>query len=405
MTRTHIRPVRSDEDHAWALSRIGELMDAEPGTQEMDELEVLAQLVEIYEAKRWPISLPSPVAAIKFRMEQSGLTRRDLQPFIGSSGKVSEVLSGKLPLTLKMIRSLHLHLGIPADLLLGKPEGRLDGDGLAENAVKYPFKEMEELGWFAEFGPTKGRSEEAILWLSARAGVDAGQLTAFCPRNDGGRLNSKIDPFALQAWRLQALIQAKEMPVYGTYDPAQADAALLRQVAMLSVLPEGPKRAQELLAHLGIRLIILPRLKRTYLDGAALLMPDGSPLVALTLRHDRLDRFWHDLLHELAHVKNDLMGSSDLFCDDFSIPPADSEIEQRADREAAEALVPPGILPMEREALESLSLQELQAIARKARVHPVVVAGLIRHKTGNWRKFSRLAEGHGVRSSFFSQAA
>jgi HTH-type transcriptional regulator/antitoxin HigA len=94
-------------------------MDAAPGSWQMDELEVLAQLVETYEDKRWPMSLPSPAAAIKFRMEQSGLSQRDLEPYIGSSDEVTGVLSGKLPLTLKMIRALHKHLCIPFESLVG----------------------------------------------------------------------------------------------------------------------------------------------------------------------------------------------------------------------------------------------------------------------------------------------
>lgn len=125
MIETSIRPIRNEEDYADALKRIKGLMHALPGTPEIDELEVLAQLVETYEDKRWPMNLPSPAGAIKFRMEQAGLTERDIEPYIGTSGDVSRVLSGKQPLTLKMIRALHKHLGIPSDVLLG------DADALA----------------------------------------------------------------------------------------------------------------------------------------------------------------------------------------------------------------------------------------------------------------------------------
>lgn len=92
-----ITPIRNDADHKAALARINVLMDAEAGTDEVDELAVLAELVEAYEAKRFPITLPTPVEAIRFRMEQAGLEPRDLEPYIGSRGKVSEVLSGKQP--------------------------------------------------------------------------------------------------------------------------------------------------------------------------------------------------------------------------------------------------------------------------------------------------------------------
>ena len=116
--RWAVKPIRTERDYKAALARIDELMDAVPGTPECDELDVLADLVVAYEHKHFPIDLPDPIAAIKFRMEQQGLSRKDLEPFIGSRSKVSEVLSGKRPLSLTMIRALHANLGIPAEVLL-----------------------------------------------------------------------------------------------------------------------------------------------------------------------------------------------------------------------------------------------------------------------------------------------
>ena len=401
MNKTHIRPIRNDEDHSWALSRIEELMDAKPGSPAMDELEVLSQLVELYEDQRWPIGMPTAIAAIKYRMDQGGLTRRDLEPYIGSSGKVSEVLSGKQPLTLKMIRALHRHLGIPAEVLLGSPDGLLDEDGLAEDAEKYPLREMAAKGWFQAFGDVKGRSEEAIRWLSGKASMAPGRFAAYCRKNDEARQNAKMDTYAFQAWCLQVLAQAAATPLRNRYEPGSINDEVLRQVATLSVLPEGPKRAQEFLAQLGIRLVIVDHLKRTYLDGADMLMPDGSPVIALTLRYDRLDSFWHNLLHELVHVKNDLQGECEIVYDDFSIPSAGSEIERRADAEAAEALVPSGVLPNTVEALENLDVADLLVYSRRARVHPSIIAGRVRHDTGNWRKFARVVAQEEVKSYFF----
>ncbi|CAN1563009.1 hypothetical protein MCEMSE15_02769 [Fimbriimonadaceae bacterium] len=400
MNRTQIRPIRNDEDHAWALGCIEALMDAEPGTAQMDELEVLAQLVEIYENERWPIGMPTAIGAIKFRMDQSGLTRRDLEPYIGSSGKVSEVLSGKQPLTLKMIRALHRHLAIPAEVLLGNPNSQLENDGFAENSDRYPVKEMAEKGWFDGFGEVNGRSEEAMRWLAQRAEMGPGRTAIYCRKNDEARQNAKMDQYAFQAWCLQVLARASAVTLRNRYEDGSINDEVLRQVATLSVLPEGPLRAQELLAELGIRLVIVEHLKKTYLDGAAMLMADGSPVIALTLRYDRIDSFWHSLLHELVHVKNDLKGECDIVYDDFSIPSGGSEIERRADAEAADALVPPGILPKEVAELESLNVGDLFGYARRARVHPAIVAGRVRHDTGNWRKFARLVAQDRVKSYF-----
>lgn len=116
----NIRPVRTAADHAAALSRIDQLMDVEPGTPAADELDVLATLVEAYEDRHFPIADPEPLAAIHFRMEQLGLTRKDLEPVLGSRGRVSEVLNGRRALSLQMIRRLHRELGIPLESLVSE---------------------------------------------------------------------------------------------------------------------------------------------------------------------------------------------------------------------------------------------------------------------------------------------
>lgn len=110
--------IKTEGDHEAALARVDELMDARLGTPEGDELELLVTLVELYEEGTFPIDPPTPVDAIRFRMEQAGLLPRDLVPFIGSRSKVSEVLGGKRRLSLRMIRSLHEGMGIPAEVLL-----------------------------------------------------------------------------------------------------------------------------------------------------------------------------------------------------------------------------------------------------------------------------------------------
>ena len=114
----NIKPIKCAADHEAALARIAELMDAEAGTAEGDELDVLATLVEAYEEKHFPVDAPDPIAAIKFRMEQQGLRQADIVRFIGSRPRVSEILSGSRSLTLPMIRRLHKGLKIPLEALI-----------------------------------------------------------------------------------------------------------------------------------------------------------------------------------------------------------------------------------------------------------------------------------------------
>ena len=114
----NVKPIRSESDYDDALAEVAELMDARPGTRKGDRLDVLVTLVEAYEERHWRIDPPDPIDAIKFRMEQRGLTRRDLEDVLGSRSRVSEILNRRRPLTLEMIRRLHRELGIPADSLI-----------------------------------------------------------------------------------------------------------------------------------------------------------------------------------------------------------------------------------------------------------------------------------------------
>jgi len=116
----HIKIIKTPEEHEQAMARVMGLMDADPqpGSQDADELDLLALLVERYERKQFPIDVPGPLDAIRFRMDQQGLKKKDLVPYIGSASKVTEVLNGTRNLSLNMIRRLTDGLGIPADVLI-----------------------------------------------------------------------------------------------------------------------------------------------------------------------------------------------------------------------------------------------------------------------------------------------
>jgi HTH-type transcriptional regulator/antitoxin HigA len=122
----HLKPIRNLIEYKSALAEASDFFDAEPklGSKEADRFEILLMLIEAYEAKRYPISSPDPVEAIKFRMEQAGLKPKDLQPMIGGLNRVYEILNHKRPLTLRMIWKLHSMLGIPAESLI-QPDDEL----------------------------------------------------------------------------------------------------------------------------------------------------------------------------------------------------------------------------------------------------------------------------------------
>ena len=154
-SRPQPRLIRTEADYEEALAYVGTLMSAEPGTADFSELELWVHLVEVYEEEKYPVEPPTPVEAIRFRMEQQGLTPSDLVPYIGGKSRVSEVLSGKRTLSLAMIRRLHEGLGIPADVLIAEtpvqaPDSRLDDVDWSA----FPLAEIAKCRWFGDFART-----------------------------------------------------------------------------------------------------------------------------------------------------------------------------------------------------------------------------------------------------------
>lgn len=138
----HIKLIKNSQEHAQALARLSKLMDKNPvpGSKAADELEVLALLIERYEQAQFPMDKPDPITAIKFRMEQLGLLKKDLIPFIGSASKVTEVLNGSRQLSLNMIRKLNDGLNIPADILIRAPALKMKASAKKIITAKSPTK-------------------------------------------------------------------------------------------------------------------------------------------------------------------------------------------------------------------------------------------------------------------------
>lgn len=115
---TDLKPIRTETDYEVALAEVERLWGAKSGTPDGDRLDVLATLIEVYEAKHYPMDPPDPIEAIKFRMEQQGLSRKDLEPIFGTRNRTSEILNRRRGLSIEMIRQLHDRLGISADVLI-----------------------------------------------------------------------------------------------------------------------------------------------------------------------------------------------------------------------------------------------------------------------------------------------
>lgn len=390
----NIKVIRSGNDYTQAMARFTALMTLDPkdGSKEDGELELLALVIEDYERKIVPPVVPDPVEAILFRMDQMKLGRKELEPYIGSISKVSEVLSRKRPLSLSMIRRLHKGLGIPADVLIGGAETRQAVIG-AEPEMEYtklPLKEMLERGCFGDFKGNAQRlkdyAEDLVLkFMHGLLPKQAEPAFLRAPLHQRGTRDA--DGYALLAWRLCVIKKARANPAPREYKKGIVSAKWLKDLARLSAFEDGPRLAREQLGMAGITLVIEPHFKGTYLDGAAML-DEGRPVVAMTLRHDRLDNFWFVLMHELAHVAKHLDEAHPLFTDDLDSPDELDRIEREADDMAGEALIPQTAWQKSAARTSHLAT-DVVALAEKLGVHPAIVAGRVRHETKNFRLLAR----------------
>jgi HTH-type transcriptional regulator/antitoxin HigA len=387
-----LQVIKNAVEHERALAEVERLinLDPEEGTDDAEMLAVLAVLVENYERDRFPIAAPTAVEAIRFRMEQEGLTQRDLEPYIGSRSKVSEVLKGKTPLSVRMMRALHSGLGIPAQSLLGEPMKETDGADV--DWARFPVREMWKRGWIEA---TASEVRKAPGALAARFFADSGGA-AFAEARFRQTLHHRTgqapDPYAILAWCARVQARSCQMDV-APFKGASINVDFLGCVARLSAEPDGPKRALAMLAQHGVPVIVEPHLPRTRLDGAAMSTTSGHPAIGLTLRHDRVDSFWFTLLHELAHVALHLSREL-VFVDDLDTGDGDDILEKEADKFARDAIIPRGIWRRSA-AFRQRTPETVKQLASELHIHPALVAGRLRRETGNFYLFSQLL-GHGT---------
>jgi HTH-type transcriptional regulator/antitoxin HigA len=216
-----------------------------------------------------------------------------------------------------------------------------------------------------------------------------------------------MDDFALRAWTAQVRRLALKRRIKATFDIRAFSAENLRALAQLSRLEDGPKLAIEWLEARGVVVVVLPHLPRTRLDGAAFLSSDGRPVIALTIRYDRLDNFWFTLMHEIGHIIRHLsQATADApteYIDDLDVEvPADAR-EVEADAFARECLVPS--VAWEQSAVSYVpAVDTAQALADELGVNPAIVAGRVRYEKRNFRLLSGLV-GTGLVRKHFPEAA
>ena len=384
--------IKSDTQYRAYLGEIGRLMalDPEPTTAEGRRLELLALVVETYEKERYRIPSPNPVDAILFCLEQRGLQQKDLVPLIGSKSRVSEVLSGKRRLTLQMVRNLCAHLDISAAVLVEEPQPK--HKLLEVEAPLAVVREIVKRGWVEGGRVTAKNAKDFVAQLLGKVGMRE-PAPAYLRGSIHASIAGHVDLYKINLWIAQVLIRSREQDVKrGSFKREAFGAETLRDLARLSWFANGPKLAVEYLSKLGIAVVWEPHLPGTHLDGAAVLDLDGTPVIGLTLRHDRLDNFWFTLLHECVHIIKHLHTPEERFVDDIERSFVTDEKEIEANRVARDALIPQEAW-RHSDASRLKTVEAINRLATSLKIHPAIVAGRIRRETGNYKLFSSLV-GH-----------
>jgi len=385
--------IKTEEDYKIALSRIDELMDATPNTPEGDELELLVTLVELYEEKEYPIGMPDPIDAIKFRMEQLGLYQKDLVPIIGSKSKVSEVINKKRPLSLSMMRALHKGFGIPAEILLQEQGHDFPKEIPGIDWSCFPIHEMVNLGWISSKKTIKGNEEEIMRgYIQEAGGMNSFSKLLF--RTSKSPIKKyRTDRYALMAWCLRVMELSEKHTLEKKYKHGSIN---LSDLSKLSYFKNGPLLAKEYLEKHGIQYFIVPHLRKTFLDGAAMILDKKRPVIALTLRYDRIDNYWFCLLHELAHLAKHLhTDETNIIIDELephksSIVKKDSR-EKEADRIAKNALIPEEY--WKKVNLDSKNLaKEVLFLSEQLKILPAIIAGRIQFEKNNYKILSQFID-------------
>ncbi|MEO6680354.1 MAG: XRE family transcriptional regulator [Pseudomonas sp.] len=270
----------------------------------------------------------------------------------------------------------------------------------------YSWSDSEDIDW--EMFPANEMIKRG--WIANSAGVGKTELVRSYFLGNGGQNapvlhrkkfhgENKPNEYALLAWQARVLEKARQQIESGSINEYEHSDSWLRELARLTNKSKGPLAAKDFLAHKGVILVIERHLPSTYLDGAAMILETGHPVVAMTIRHDRLDNFWFVLFHELAHISLHLFDSLQMdFFDEESKNQGDG-IEKEADDFALESLID----SISWDSCLSRFLLTKESIlldAKRLDIHPSIIAGRIRKESGNYSIFSDLLGQGKVRTCF-----
>lgn len=388
------RIIKTEEHYRRYLDEVARLAanDPDADTDDGARLELLAKLVEDYEKTRFHFAQPDPVEAILFRMEQQGLRQKDIADLLGGKNRASEVLARKRPLTLSMIRALHERLAIPPHLLIREPVATYASSGDISGA-DVPAALLAKRGWID--------SDASVPDLLKRFVAPAGNPVSMRHTAIFGA-NARTNRTHVWLWlsRVREVAQSRTA-IHRRFLHENLSEDALKYVSKLSWMAQGPRLAKEFLEERGIALVIEPHLPLTRLDGAALLGRNGTPVIGLTIREDRLDNFWFTLMHELVHAWKHLDNDNRRAIADENIEKSDqAEAPERDANERATEIFIPRSVWGQSEAFRKPSAKAINALAAELQISPAIVAGRVRRERRNFALFSGLVGLRQVRRLF-----
>jgi HTH-type transcriptional regulator/antitoxin HigA len=387
-----IKPIKNDIDYDEALVLMEKLVtqDPAPNTEKADQISILATLIENYERSHFPLDIPSAIDAIRFRMDQLDLKSVDLVQYLGSTSRVSEILSGKRSLTVDMINALSAGLGIPEKALLKK---EVDENEYSRNIPTPVFKQMMSRGYFN----VDGDKPTLLQGFFSKSSLSPSLLY----RRSKLRTDGNASQYVLVAWADRVLERAKRIKAGRIYIDGTIDLEYMRNIAKYSVDEKnGVKNAITKLLEDGIKIVIEPALQGTKLDGAAIFEDKNNPIIALTLRYDRLDNFWFTIMHELAHIAKHRNLDKTFIYDNLDAKGEQvDDIEKEADAMASEALVNNAKWLVSAARMIPSPLAAM-ALANELGVHMAIIAGKARYESGNWKYLASTVSKFTIRDKF-----
>lgn len=334
-----------------------------------------------------------PIALIKARIAQ-GLTQKDLAEKLGLKEQQIQRYESQQYHGASFERILEVANALGLRFAAGvEPEAnRIDPS-------KFPISEMYKRGWFENFAGSLSDAKKNAESLLEEYFLFSGQLDVAGALHRKTLTTNAFDEFALTAWQARVLMLAQTQKTGSAFNVERISRDWVHELVKMSQAEAGPLKAASFLVDSGIHFIVEEHLLRTRLDGASMLGIDGTPIVAMTLRYDRIDNFWFTLLHEIGHiVQHVATGEYSAIFDDTD-QPAENDIEKEADEFALEALVSSEDW---KRCVSRFAMSEAAVVADAKRIgiSPAIIAGRIRNEIRDYTKFSNLVGNGQVKALF-----